>query len=156
MFLVWYLFSSLVVGQLGVCPDCIMFWLMKLLFFWCQKLIIYTPSITCICIQFFFWNVPPIVYISKVVNSYNVKHHYTNYFLPISPFYNNRNTITPTNFLHYLKSIIKYKWVPPLYSLFIKHYSFLHFFLGFRVPNKCIQLVGTERVLSWSLCPSHM
>ena len=32
--------------------------------------------------------------------------NYTNYFPTLSPFYNNKNTITPTTFFHYLHSII--------------------------------------------------
>ena len=96
-----------------------------------------TPSVPMNCIQFPFWDVPPIVYIPKVVNFYNIKYHYTNYILPLSSFDNNINTITPTTFLHYLKSIIKYKWVPPLYPTF--HLTLL-----------------LSYTLFWSPCPNHL
>ena len=110
-----------------------------------------TPSVPMNCIQFPLWDVPPIVYVPKVVNFYNIKHNYTHYFPPLSPFYNNINTITPTTLLHYLKFIIKYKWVPPLYPLFIQLYSFLTQFLGLRVPTICIQMTGTEGVYFFSI-----
>lgn len=38
-----------------------------------------------------------------------MKQYYTHYFIPLSPFYNNINIITPATFLLYLKSTIKYK-----------------------------------------------
>ena len=107
-----------------------------------------TPSVPINSIQFPFWDVPSFLYIPNIVTFNNIKHYYTHFFLPLSPFYNNINTITPTIFLHYLKSIIKYKWVPPLYSLFISLYSLFTLFLGLRVQTKCIQSTGTEGVLN--------
>ena len=111
------------------------------------KNLIVTPSVPINSIQFPLWDVPSFLYILNIVTFNNIKHYYTHFFLPLSPFYNNINTITPTIFLHYLKSIIKYKWVPPLYSLFISLYSLFTLFLGLRVQTKCIQSTGTEGVV---------
>ena len=94
-----------------------------------QQYYILPPS-RWIVLHFLFWDVPPIVYILKVVNFYNIKHLYTNYFLPLSPFYNNINTITPTTFLHSLKSIIKYIYRSHHYTHFSSNFThFLHNFL---------------------------
>ena len=71
-----------------------------------------TPSVPINSIQFPLWDVPSFLYIPKIATFYNIKHYYTHYILPLSPFYNNKNTITPTTLLHYLKSIIK-KYVGP-------------------------------------------
>ena len=77
-----------------------------------QDKLLSTPSVPINSIQFPFWDVPSFLYIPKIATFYNIKHYYTHYILPLSPFYNNKNTITPTTFLHYLKSIIK-KYMGP-------------------------------------------
>ena len=96
-----------------------------------------TPSVPIISIQFPFWDVPSFLYIPKIATFHNIKHYSTHYILPLSLFYNNKNTITPTTFLHYLKSIIK-KYVGPT-TLLTFHLTLLTFY-----------------IFSWSPCPNQM
>ena len=48
------------------------------------------PSVPLIFYTLSFLNVPSFLYISKIVTFYNIKHYYTCYFVPLSPFYNNK------------------------------------------------------------------
>ncbi|WOG98596.1 hypothetical protein DCAR_0417940 [Daucus carota subsp. sativus] len=96
----------------------------------------YTLSVPINSIQFP-WDVPSILYIPKIAIFYNIKHYYTHYILPLSPFYNNKNTITPTTFLHYLKSIIK-KYMSPT-----------------NLPTFHLTLL-ISYTFSWSPCPIPM
>ena len=67
-----------------------------------------TPSVPFYVTLIPFWDVPKRMNLQYLLFLNTTFHYYTHYFLPLSLFYNNINTITPTIFLHYLKSIIKY------------------------------------------------
>ena len=61
-----------------------------------------------------------------------------------SSFYNNINTITLIAFLLYLKSIIKYKWISPLYTLLTNFTHFFYIFSYSPYPNQ-MYTIGWDR-----------
>ena len=84
-----------------------------------------------------FFYVPSFIYIPKIATFNNIKHYSTHYILPLSPLYNNKNTITPTTLLHYFKSIIIKYGAPTTLPTF--HLTLL-----------------ISHTFSWSPCPIPM